>query len=87
MLEPREDPKPRKRGRRGGRRRGKGARLDAKINAKSRDLTAARANGGEIVLRDGTRARVDGLTLDLEGGKDRLGLLQEKRELKAGSPE
>jgi hypothetical protein len=77
----------RKRGRRGGRRRGKGARLDAKINAKSRDLATARDDGGEVVRRDGTRATVEGLTLDLDGGKNRRGLWEEKRELKAGGPE
>jgi len=87
MPEPSYNSKPRKRGRRGGRRRGKGSKLDRTIEAKATARMAARADGGEITLPDGTVATVEGLTLDLDGGKGRPGLWEQKRALEAEAPE
>jgi hypothetical protein len=50
-------------------------------------MRAARADGGEITLPDGTVATVEGLTLDLDGGKGRPGLWERKRALEAEAPE
>jgi hypothetical protein len=47
----------------------------------------ALSTGGDSTLSDGTVVTAEGLTLDLEGGKGRPGLWEQKRELKAGAPE